>query len=72
VSAVGRPVHGVDLGQVTLECSLGLHELVSGDRLVSLLCDGANCSRGNLQVSTIGGRESRNESTRRQRGTGVL
>lgn len=37
VSSVGRPVHGVDLCQVALQRPLGLHELVLGDRLVSLL-----------------------------------
>lgn len=42
VPAVGRPVHRVDLGQVALERSLRLHELVLGDGLVSLLGNSAH------------------------------
>ena len=42
VPPIGRPVHGVNLSQVTLQCSLGLHKLVLGNRLMSLLCDSAN------------------------------
>lgn len=39
MSSIGGPVHGVNLGQVALEGSLGLHKLVSGDWLVGLLGD---------------------------------
>lgn len=41
VSSVCRPMHGVNLGQVTLERPLGLHQLVLRDWLMSLLSDGA-------------------------------
>lgn len=51
MSAVGGPVHGVNLGQMALERSLSLHQLVSGDRLVCLLCDGADCNRGNYWLA---------------------
>lgn len=40
MATVGRPVHGVNLGEMALEGALGLHELVLGDGLVSLLGDG--------------------------------
>lgn len=42
VSPVGRPVHSVNLGQMTLERPLSLHELVLGDRLMGLLRDSTN------------------------------
>lgn len=42
VPPVGRPVHSIDLGQVTLQCSLGLHKLVLGNGLMGLLRDCAN------------------------------
>lgn len=41
---VRRPVHGVDLGQMSLERSLRLHKLIPGDRLMGLLGDRPNCS----------------------------
>lgn len=44
MSAVGRPVHGVNLGEMALEGALGLHELVLGDGLVCLLGNGADCT----------------------------
>lgn len=34
MSPISRPVHGVDLGQMSLECPLCLHQLVLGYRLV--------------------------------------
>lgn len=42
VSPVGRPVHGIDLGQMALQGPLGLHHLVPGNRLVRLLGNGAD------------------------------
>lgn len=42
VPSVGRPVHGVDLGQMTLERPLGLHQLVLRDWLMSLLRNSAD------------------------------
>lgn len=42
MSTVGGPVHGIDLGQVAFEGSLRFHQLVSRDRLVSLLGDDSN------------------------------
>ena len=42
VSAVGRPVHGVDLGQMTLEGALSFHKLVLWNWLVSLVGDGSH------------------------------
>lgn len=43
MSSIGRPMHGVNLGQMTLERALSLHQLVLWDRLVGLLGDGADC-----------------------------
>lgn len=45
MSTVGRPVHGVNLGEMALEGALSLHELVLGDRLVCLLGNGPDCAR---------------------------
>lgn len=44
MSPVGRPVHGIDLGQMALQCLLRLHQLVLWDLLVSLLGDGSDCA----------------------------
>jgi hypothetical protein len=46
VPSVGGPVHGVDLGQMTLESAFRLHQLVLRDGLVSLLSDGADLMTG--------------------------
>lgn len=42
---VSRPMHGVDFGEMALEGALGLHKLVLGDGLVSLLGNGPDCRR---------------------------
>lgn len=42
MSAVGRPVHGINLGQVAFQGALSFHELVLGNWLVSLLGDNSD------------------------------
>jgi len=37
VSPISGPVHGIDLGEVALQCPLRLHQLISRDCLVRLL-----------------------------------
>lgn len=49
MSSVSRPVHGINLSQVALECPLGLHQLVPGNRLMGLLCNSANCTIGTIE-----------------------
>lgn len=45
VPAIGRPVHGINLGEMALEGALGLHQLVLGDGIVGLLGNGTNYGR---------------------------
>lgn len=60
VSAVCRPVHGVDLGQVTLQGPLGLHRQPR-QLLNTLAGDIANCRVGQRQLvaEAIGARRAR-------------
>lgn len=60
MSSVRRPVHGVDLGQVTLERSLRLHQLVSGDRIVGLLRHGAHCRNVGVSIQVVSEPSRRN------------
>lgn len=39
---IGRPMHGINLGEMALKRPLRLHQLVSGDAIVRLLRHGAH------------------------------
>lgn len=43
MSSVGRPVHGVDLGQMALEGLAGLHHLVLGEGVLLVAGDAGDC-----------------------------
>lgn len=50
MSTVGRPVHGVNLGEMALEGALGLHELVLGNGLVCLLGNGPDYAQAAVSI----------------------